>query len=621
MSRALDVVVVGYGMVGNRLIEEVGRRDPHGERVRLTVLGAEPSGAYNRVLLPGLLAGSLTEDDLALGGPAGGGHGAGHGHGAGTRALTARTGARAVRIDRAARFVTADDGAQLPYDRLVLATGATAVVPPVPGVRDADGALARGVGVLRTVVDARRVRRLADRARARGERMVVLGGGVLGLEAARALAARGVRVTVVHPAAHVMDRQLDAGAGRVLARSLRRTGVEPRAGATAARWVPGEGLHLEGGEVLRAAGLLLCTGARPDTALAEACGLAVAAEGIAVDDALTTSDPAVHALGDCADADPGLVQPGWEQAAVLAARLTGDDPYARYTGTPRVTRLKAAGIELACLGDPFTEDESGAGADVVADGPGGVGDGPGGTGGGAGGVEDRAGGVGEGAGRAGAGDEGYGAGGTGAEVLRFEDPARERYAKLVLRGDRVTGAILLGLPDAAAGLIQLHDRGAPAPSDRLALMLGRALPPESPTGPEALPDHALVCRCNSVTKGALRTAWYEGARSAPELASATRATTGCGGCAPAVEKLAAWLAETDPVPPTTRGAQAPDVSRGPSPDVNRGLSRDPSRGLSRGLSRDPSRDPSRGLGPDVSPDLNPDPSQDPSPTSTSTATR
>ncbi|MGI5351959.1 FAD-dependent oxidoreductase [Streptomyces sp. CA-250714] len=503
MNRALNVVVVGNGMVGARLQEETLRRDPRSRRVRMTVLGAEPVGGYNRVLLPGLLSGSLTEADLAQEAPDG---------------SPLATGTTVTGIDREARTVSTADGRQLPYDRLVLATGARTAVPPLPGLRDdtdeGSGTLARGVTALRTLADARRLRRLADRARAVGARIAVLGGGVLGLEAARALVARGVAVTVVHPAPHVMDRQLDAPAGRVLGRALRRTGIEQRLGVMAVRWEPGKGLHLDDGSVLPAAGLLLCTGARAETGLAEECGLEVGPAGIAVDDTLTTSDPDIYALGDCADAEPGLIQPGWEQATVLAERLTGEDPYARYFGTPRVTRLKAAGIELACLGDPFVDDDGFAGHAPAGGGPA----------------------------QGGFADDG------GPEVLRLEDPSRERYAKLVLHGDRVTGAILLGVPDAAAGLVQLYDKGAPAPSDRLALMLGRALPPESAgeTG-EALPDHAMVCRCNSVTKGALRSAWYDGARSARELADATRATTGCGGCRGAVEKIAAWLAETDPL--------------------------------------------------------------------------
>ncbi|GAA2600173.1 FAD-dependent oxidoreductase [Streptomyces axinellae] len=567
MSRALEVLVVGNGMVGHRLAQEVRRRDPEGVRVRLTVLGDEPVGGYNRVLLPGLVAGSLTEADLAPDGdgdplaPDGGGHSLApdadgkllapdasgklrapdEARKAGSGGV--RAGVAVTHIDRAERTVTTADGHRLHYDKLVLATGARAHIPPLPGLRRDDGAPARGVCALRTLADARRLSRLAHRARATGAPMAVLGGGILGLEAARALVARGVGVTVVHQAPYVMDRQLDAPAARMLARSLSRTGIAQRLGVGAAAWAPQEGLHLADGGLVPAAGLLLCTGVRPRTALARECGLAAGPRGIAVDDALTTSDPAVHALGDCADADPGLVQPGWEQAATLAALLTGDNPHARYAGTPRVTRLKAAGIELACLGDPFTEpDEAAPSAPPEPPAPSAPSE-----------ASVPSGGFVPGPAAA--------PGTSGPEVLRLEDPSRERYAKLVLHGDRVTGAILLGLPDAAAGLVQLFDRGAPAPADRLALMLGRALPPEAAGGPEALPDHGLVCRCNGVTKGALRSAWHAGARSPAELATATRATTGCGGCRPVVEKLAAWLAETDPSP----APAPPSPSLSPSP--------------------------------------------------------
>jgi assimilatory nitrate reductase electron transfer subunit len=135
------------------------------------------------------------------------------------------------------------------------------------------------------------------------------------------------------------------------------------------------------------------------------------------------------------------------------------------------------------------------------------------------------------------------------EVLRFEDPARERYAKLVLSDDRVVGAVLIGLPDAGAGIVQLYDRGGPAPADRLALLLGRALPPEAgggAAGPASLPDYAVVCRCNMVTKGQLRDAWYGGACGRVALSSATRAATGCGTCGDDLDAIAAWLAETVP---------------------------------------------------------------------------
>ncbi|MGH3170732.1 MAG: FAD-dependent oxidoreductase, partial [Trebonia sp.] len=334
----------------------------------------------------------------------------------------------------------------------------------------------------------------------------------LGLEAARALAARGTAVTVVHPKDTVMERQVDEPAGRILAAALRRTGVDIELGVSASGWEPGRGLWLrdstrlgengrpgENERLLPATGLLLSTGTVPETSLARAAGLRLAENGgIAIDDTLTTSDPRVHAIGDCAGYPftGGLVQPGWEQAAVLASRLAGDQR-ARYRGSTAVTRLKASGIELTCLGDGLSEDPE-------------------------------------------------------YEILRFEDPARERYAKLVISGDRIAGAIMIGLPDAAAGITQLYDRGTPAPADRLALMLGRALPPEAAgtgsgtVGPAAQPDHAIVCRCNMVTKASLRDAWYRGATSKKELSAATRAATGCGTCGDDIEAFAAWLTDKDP---------------------------------------------------------------------------
>jgi assimilatory nitrate reductase electron transfer subunit len=293
---------------------------------------------------------------------------------------------------------------------------------------------------------------------------------------------------------------------------MRRTGIEVSLGIGAARWEPGRGLWLEGGELVTAGGLVLCTGTVPCAELARDAGLRLTGTGaVAVDDTLASSAAGIYAIGDCAGhpgAAGGLVQPGWEQAAVLAGRLTGAAPKARYRGSGAVTRLKAAGIELTAVGSSLAEP----GSD------------------------------------------------TDAEVLRLEDPARERYAKLVLSHDRVIGAVLIGLPDSAAAIVQLYDRGAPAPADRLALLLGRALPPEArgASGPAALPDHAVVCRCNMVTKRQLRDAWYGGACGRAALSAATRAATGCGTCGADLDAVTAWLAETGarPAPPGSPTARA-----------------------------------------------------------------
>ncbi|TKG64480.1 FAD-dependent oxidoreductase [Prauserella endophytica] len=476
-----NVVVLGYGMAGARLADELRRRDPRGERVRLTVIGDEPHHAYNRVLLSAVVGGTMRPESVRL-------HDeewtARHG-------IDLRLGVQARELDRAARTVTLTDGTSVEYDALVLATGSKPWLPPVEGLTGEDGELAEGAVAFRSLTDCERILEAA----AVGAPVAVLGGGLLGLEAARGLAGRGNLVTVVHPADHVMERQLDAGAGRVLARTLGDFGIDFRLGRFAAKYVPGDGLKLDDGSHVPADLVVVSAGVRAETELAAGAGIAVD-RGVLVDDALRTSDGRIHAIGDCAQHPgtvSGLVQPAWEQADVLADLLTGADTAARYRGTPVVTRLKARGVDLAALGET----------------------------------------------QAGTGDD-------GAEVLCLDDPARGRYAKLVLRDDRVAGAIVLGVPDAAATITQLYDRGLPAPSDRLALLLGRALPSGAPNAasPADLPASAVVCRCNSVSKGQLVDAWRAGASSVAELAAATRASTGCGSCEDAVCGIADWLAST-----------------------------------------------------------------------------
>jgi assimilatory nitrate reductase electron transfer subunit len=478
------VVVVGYGMAGARFAEEVRRRDPSGERVALTVVGQERHAAYNRVLLSGVVAGTMRADAVRLQAA----------DWADAHGVDLRLGSTACGIDRDRRVVRLADSSgeesEVGYDALVLATGSRPWIPPTEGLTDPDGSLAPGVVAFRTLDDCVRITSLA----APGTPVAVLGGGLLGLEAARGLAGRGCLVTVVHPVGHLMERQLDAGAGRVLARALEGLGIEFRLGALATKYLAGDGLALDDGTRVPAELVVVSAGVRAETGLAADAGIAVD-RGVLVDDALRTDDPRVHAIGDCAQHTGtvgGLVQPAWEQATVLADRLTGATPGARYTGTPVVTRLKARDVDLAALGDVHVEVDC-----------------------------------------------------PDSEVLCFADPSRGRYAKLVLRDDRVTGAILLGAPDAAAAITQLYDRGLPAPTDRLALLLGRALPGEAASAsPADLPGSAVVCRCNTVSKAQLVTAWRAGATTPSALAERTRATTGCGGCKDAVRDVSAWLAST-----------------------------------------------------------------------------
>ncbi|MFW5417988.1 NAD(P)/FAD-dependent oxidoreductase [Nocardiopsis sp. CNT-189] len=471
------IAVIGNGMTGARFAEEVARRDPGGRRVRLTVVGEEEGPAYNRVLLPGIVEGAYAPGDIALPEPQAPG-------------ITRRTGTAAVRIDPARRRVDLDDGDRLDYDDLVLATGARAALPPLEGLRAPDGGPGDGVTALRDLADCRRLRALVRP----GAPVVVLGGGVLGLETARALAAAGARVSVVESSPWIMRRQIDRAAAEVLARAYTALGVAVHSWRVAARWAPGTGLELDDGRVLPGDAVVVTAGVRPATALAEAAGLAVDG-GVLVDDRLSTSDPRVHAIGDCARhpaGGAGLVRPGYEQAAALADLLTGADPAARYTGARPLTRLKAAGIDLTAMGEADPEPGGGGAADAAGQ----------------------------------------------VQTVTVSDPGRGRYARLNLRGDRISGAVLLGFPDAAPEVSRLFEAGAAVPEDRLALLQG--LPAAAPEGPGA-EEEAPVCRCNAVTRTGIERAWLDGARTRAAVAEATRATTGCGGCVRDVDALLAGM--------------------------------------------------------------------------------
>lgn len=477
------LVVVGNGMAGSRLVHELRRRDS-ASRWQVTVIGDEPHAAYNRILLSNVLAGTATATSINLAAP----------QSSVDEHVDIVTGVAVVDIDRTARVVTTDDGRRIGYDTLVLATGSRAVVPPIDGLRQPDGSLIQGAAVFRTLDDCDRILELARTA----TRAVVLGGGLLGLEAARGLAGRGLAIDLVHREPFLMERQLDGVAGAVLARTVHNLGVRVHVDA-AATGIRGddafEALVFDSGVELPADLLVVACGVVPETALARASGLDVD-RGVVVDDCMRTSDPHVYAIGECAQHAGqvyGLVAPAWEQAAVLADVLTGDGDAARYCGSRLVTRLKAAGVELAAMGEVDIDVASSlAGGD--------------------------------------------------AEVLQFVDPVRGTYKKVVIRDGRITGAILLGDVTTAGTVMQLFDRGALAPPDRLTLLfsgLGGTDPTETPA---RIPDRATVCRCNGVTKGAITTCWLAGARTTHAIAERTRATTGCGTCLDTVEGIVGWLA-------------------------------------------------------------------------------
>ncbi len=487
ISQRPRIVIVGNGMAGSRLVEEIRSRDPH-RMLHITAFGAENHGAYNRVLLSEVLAGRHHPDDIRLAGP-----------GSDDGQVDVRLGVPVVAVDRARREVRAADGSVTPYDVLVLATGSQARIPPLDGLADGSGALLPGGFVFRTLDDCREI--LA--AAAGAHRAVVLGGGLLGLEAARGLAGQGLDVVVVHQFGHLMERQLDPMAGRVLAHTLRVQGVQVRLGAASTAVVRDAtgrfgGIRLDDGSCVLADLLVVACGVVPEVTLARAAGLSVD-RGVVVDDVLrSVSDPRVFALGECAQHSGqvyGLVAPAWEQATVVAAHITGSDPGARYAGSRTVTRLRAVGVDLAAMGETTLGDDD------------------------------------------------------AAEVVQFADPTRGTYAKMVIRDERLVGAILVGEMSTVGTVTQLFDRGAPVPADRTSLLFGPRRGGQVTTSvaaPGQMPSHATLCRCNGVTKGAIQECVLAGARTVEAVAQATRATTGCGGCRDVVEGIIEWVAAADP---------------------------------------------------------------------------
>ncbi|MBB5083626.1 FAD-dependent oxidoreductase [Nonomuraea endophytica] len=442
----MRIVVIGNGMAGARLAG-----DPRLRHAHVTVFGAEPRLPYNRVLLSGVLAGTTQMSQLTMPLPEG---------------VDTRFGVKVTAIDRAARQVVAEDGSRTAYDVCVLATGSEPIMPAMPGIELTIP--------FRTLDDCERIL-----GRARGVRdAVVIGGGLLGIEAARGLAMRGIRVTVVHLAGHLMERQLDPAGGEVLARTLAGLGITVHVGVSVAAVEPTRVLLADGTAIEAGLAIASC-GVRPVTSLARAAGLAVE-RGVVVDDLLRTSDPAVYAIGECAQhrgVTYGLVGPCWEQAAVLAAHLTGEP--LRYSGSRTVTRLKAPNLELASLGD------------VHADG----------------------------------------------ETVTFSHPSAGIYRKLVIRDRRLAGAILLGRSDAVGTLTQLYDRQSEVPAARESLLFPELAAGDVAPGPAALAGTATICQCNAVSKTRIRTAWLAGAGTAAAVSRETRAGTGCGTCLPVIESL------------------------------------------------------------------------------------
>lgn len=415
------VVVVGAGMAAVRLAEDLvagGRHD-------VTLLGDEPHAPYNRILLSAVLEGTHDPASLAMPLPSG---------------VDLRLGTRVVDVHRAEREVELADRSRVPYDRLVLATGSIPTLPPIRGLVRVDGRLDERVHAFRSLEDCRRL----DAAVPGARRAVVVGGGLLGLQVARALAVRGLATEVVEGGEHLLRSQVGPAAGSVLARGLRRLGTTVYTGARAVR-LTAEGLVLDNGFTLRTDLVVLTAGGRPSTSLARRAGLEVR-RGVVVDEHLRTSDERVHAIGDCAqrgDRTTGFVPPAWEQAGVLARHLLGED--ATYDGSRVVARLRATDLDVAVLGDPATAE---------------------------------------------------------GEVVEVTNPVVGSHRRLVVRDGRIVAGTLVGDLSRVGLITQHYDRSTVlGPTEP-----GHLLMPDRVTAaePVVLPDDAEVCSCAGVSAGAVR---------------------------------------------------------------------------------------------------------------------
>lgn len=450
------IVVVGHGMAATRLVEELVARDSDAE---ITVLGDERTPSYNRILLSAALEGCYARDALTLRSLR---WYADHG-------IEVRAGSRVAEVDRAAREVVLDDRSRWGYDRLVLATGSIPTLPPIRGLVGVDGRLHPQVHAFRSVADLDRL----DAAVTAARRAVVVGGGLLGLQVARALAIRGVETEVVEGGSHLLRSQVGPRAGGVLARSLAGLGTAVYSGARAVR-LTDEGLRLDNGYLLDTDLVVLTAGSRPATSLARAAGLSVR-RGVVVDSTLTSvTDDRVSAIGDCAEhrgRTTGFVAPAWEQATVLADVLTGGR--ATYTGDRSVARLRATGLDVAVLGD--SEHASG-------------------------------------------------------EVVELANPVSGSYRKAVVRDGVLEACVLVGDLTGVGLLTQHYDRRTVLGHDEVGRLL--APPSRTPAPLVELADDVEVCACAGVTAGRVRAC-----ASVEEAAARTRATTGCGGCRDVVRSL------------------------------------------------------------------------------------
>lgn len=465
---AQKLVIIGNGMAPGRMLEHLFEQAPG--LYDVTIFNAEPRVNYDRIMLSPVLSGEKTFEDIII-------------HGDGwyiENNVTLYKGHRIVNIDRNARTVTSNHGVTESYDKLVIATGSVPFIIPVPG-KDLPGVI--------TYRDLDDVDAMLLAAQSR-EKAIVIGGGLLGLEAAAGLALRGMDVTVLHVMPTLMERQLDPAAGYLLQKAVEERGIKVITKANTKRIIGTdrvEGIELDNGTIIPATLVVMAVGIRPNAGLAKDAGLAVN-RGIVVDAGMQTSDGDILAVGECAEVDGmvyGLVAPLYEMARVAAAHLAGDTkPAFVHSDTP--TKLKVTGINLFSLGD-------------FADG------------------DDR-------------------------EEIVLRDATAGIYKRVVIKDNRIIGTVLYGETSDGAWFNDLKKKGTDISAMRDTLIFGQSFQGGAPLDPmaavAALPDDAEICGCNGICKGKITSAiTAKGLTTLDGVRAHTKASASCGSCTGLVEQL------------------------------------------------------------------------------------
>jgi len=441
------------------------------------MFGDEPYGNYNRIMLSNVLSGVQDTDEITIN----------------TlewyteNGITLHAGARVTDIDRAAKVVMSHTGIREPYDKLLIATGSRAFIPPFTGVKGKDGGYKPGVFGFRTLDDTNGIIETAKASKV----AAVIGGGLLGLEAARGLLNHGCEVHLIHLATHLMETQLDPTGGGILKASMEAMGIKVHLG-TATSEILGDdhvtGLAFKDGSTLECQMVVVAAGIRPNAEIGIRAGLTVERAIVTDDHMRAVDDRNVYVVGECAQHRGrvyGLVAPLWEQGKVFADHITGHNVESAYHGSKLATKLKVMGVELASMGITEAQHES-------------------------------------------------------DETIQFTEPKRGTYKKLIVRDGRLVGGILMGDLSKAAYLMQAFDKDSPLPEERLSLLFDLGTPSAKVTLDE-MPADAQVCNCNGVSKGDIAACVDAGKRTTTAVMDATRAGKGCGACKSLVTELVGWL--------------------------------------------------------------------------------